>query len=235
MVTLSTKFGNRSETAAGRVHNGSTTADVTAPANIDGVFRICGDGSVDLYIEDYPSDSDFDHIEVWYGTTSADTKFSGTIGDAVTVGDHSFDSKTVIDGLTNDQAYYFTVKSVDTSGNVSDGYSFSATPRIDTTAPSVTVSPTNGATGISVDLSQIVIDFNEDMIMGPYSYNYNFPKGSSGWIDSDSFAIEIDGPLNYDTTYSIIVNPSDEGSGFIDECGNNATETTVSFTTEAAP
>lgn len=93
-------------------------ADTAPPGEVNNLSAEADDGEVTLTWEN-PTDADFDHCEVWYGTDgSADIEFSGTVDC----------TGTTITELTNGTEYTFTVKTVDAEGNVSSGESTTATP-----------------------------------------------------------------------------------------------------------
>lgn len=86
--------------------------DTTAPSAPTNIKATAGDAKATLDWTN-PSDSDFDHINIYRSTTS------GTIGSKI----KSTSGKTITShedtGLTNATTYYYTVKAVDTTGNES--------------------------------------------------------------------------------------------------------------------
>ena len=72
-----------------------------------------------------PLDPDFDHIEIWYSTNDMPLlRFQGTIDPA----------GTALSGLDNGTIYSFTVKTVDSAENTSEGMVIQSTP-VDTQGP----------------------------------------------------------------------------------------------------
>ena len=89
------------------------------PAEVTDITATPGTNSVTLSWTN-PSDADFATVEIWYGgSDNENTRFSGTIDP----------SGTVISGLSTGFEYSFIIRTVDTSGNVSNG------------APAVTETP----------------------------------------------------------------------------------------------
>jgi predicted phage tail protein len=82
--------------------------DTTPPANVSGLDKTVGNGQTVLTWTD-PADADFDHVEITWepGGSSPQTVPKGT------------ESYTA--SLTNGSEYTFTVKTVDTAGNKSNG------------------------------------------------------------------------------------------------------------------
>ena len=130
--------------------------DTQAPAEVTGLTATPGNGQVTLTWTD-PGDTDFDHVEIWYGSGgTADTQFTGTIDN----------TGTVINGLTNGTEYTFKVLTVDTLSNISTGVSTNATP----TAPFVDIylrdyvgdtgDPHTGPMAMSPDVFIITKDTN---------------------------------------------------------------------------
>lgn len=103
--------------------NGTSGADTTPPSNVSSLNAVAGDGQVQLSWVD-PTDSDFKGVKVYQGSTLLST---------ITDGSTSY----LVSGLTNGQSYNFTVKSYDTSNNLSSGVSTTSTPiaPVDNTAP----------------------------------------------------------------------------------------------------
>lgn len=83
-------------------------SDTIPPAEVTNLSGVPGDGQVTLSWTD-PSDDDFSKVEITYA--------SGTTTIEVEKGEQA----TIISGLTNGTAYTFTVKTVDASGNKSEG------------------------------------------------------------------------------------------------------------------
>ncbi|MBI2263281.1 carboxypeptidase regulatory-like domain-containing protein [Candidatus Berkelbacteria bacterium] len=86
--------------------------DTTAPSAPTDIKATAGDAKVTLSWTN-PTNSDFDHINIYRSTTS------GTLGSKI----KSTSGKTITShedtGLTNGTTYYYTVKAVDTSSNES--------------------------------------------------------------------------------------------------------------------
>lgn len=95
-----------------------TEEDTIPPGEVAGLSAVSGDGSVTLSWTD-PADDDFSTCELWHGSGgSAATQFTSTLSP----------SGTTVSGLTNGTEYTFLVKTVDESGNVSEGVSTTGTP-----------------------------------------------------------------------------------------------------------
>ncbi|MEX2445540.1 MAG: DUF4959 domain-containing protein, partial [Alkalispirochaeta sp.] len=89
----------------------ATPVDTNAPSDVSDLSIEADYRSVTLSWTD-PTESDFDHVEISYGSEdSADTDFTGTVSS----------SGTTIDGLTPKVEYTFAVRAVDTAGNTSSG------------------------------------------------------------------------------------------------------------------
>lgn len=88
-------------------------ADTIAPAEAKDPKATGGKTKVTLAWTN-PTDSDFDHLDIY---RSEDTKSIGSKVKTTAKADTSYEDT----GLTNDKAYYYTFKSVDTTGNVSAG------------------------------------------------------------------------------------------------------------------
>ena len=115
--------GNQWEIHANVVNNG-------APAKVTNVTAVPGNTCVTL-TWDSTTASDFDHYQVWRGTSS---------GGEVLVLDNLTANGYTDSGLSNGTKYYYEIICVDTSGNSSPPSSeVSATPVVqsDTTGPSV--------------------------------------------------------------------------------------------------
>ena len=93
------------------------TSDKTAPGEVSGLVITPTDRKLVLTWID-PVDADFDHVEIWYGIGSANTKFLGT----------PLKGGTDIEGLLNGIDYTVLVKSFDGKGNESVGASLVSTP-----------------------------------------------------------------------------------------------------------
>jgi hypothetical protein len=88
-----------------------TAVDLYYASNVKDLKVEIGDTEATLFWEE-PLDSNFDHVEIWYGTGGvADTLYDGSLDS----------SGTVVTGLSNDVAYTFLVKAVDKNGKVSEG------------------------------------------------------------------------------------------------------------------
>jgi len=171
------------------VSGGTTEEDTSLPEEVTGLSASGGDTQVTLSWTN-PGDSDFSHCRVWYGTEgSAGTEFTGSISS----------TGTTITELTNGTEYTFTVKTVDTSGNVSDGVSTTATPAVPPPPPSDTTeessdqeSPTGGSDD-SDSTTYTVSGRVSDAVTGDGISNANILLGSySTTTDSTgNFTIEV--------------------------------------------
>jgi len=103
----------------------TATSDTTPPGEVTDLASAAGEGEVTLSWTD-PTDSDFDHVEITWDSTDGESQPK-----TVTAGTE----QATITGLTNENTYTFTVKTVDSFGNTSSGSSTSETPQ-DTTPPS---------------------------------------------------------------------------------------------------
>ncbi|MDC7234893.1 MAG: Ig-like domain-containing protein [Spirochaetales bacterium] len=93
----------------------------------------------------------------------------------------------------------------------------------------------DGATGVSVQTDRIVLEFSEAMGMG-YSFTSAFASTEYEWTSDTEFTIYFTRYLNYDTTYELVLNPTNPGRAFADVEGNDSpADKTISFTTESAP
>lgn len=121
----------------------------TAPANVTDLTASAGDGNVTLLWTE-PSDADYDYAEI----TSSPSAFNPLrVNKGIT--------SVIIGSLTNEQAYTFTVKSVDAADNKSEGATAAATPT--TAYPTVSsTSPAAGAAGVSRS-SSITVTFSAAM------------------------------------------------------------------------
>lgn len=86
--------------------------DTTPPSEVVG-FAPMTEGNTVILNWTNPSDTDFDHVEIWYGEGVADIEFTGNINDGV----------AVINDLSDNTEYIFLIKTVDSSSNVSYGVS----------------------------------------------------------------------------------------------------------------
>jgi hypothetical protein len=204
----------------GNTGGDSAEEDTKPPAEVTDLSAIAGDSESELSWNN-PSDNDFDHCEIWYGIEGkADTEFTGTV-DA---------TATTITGLTNNTKYSFTVKTVDTTGNISSGTTVTATPL---PAPVIVSStPANGATGVSPQLLTVEITFDKEMQSG-YSITRNKKIDDTiSWSDTKTFQITINEPLLSSTEFVYTLNPDGHSSGFRSEDGIAlARNTEVSFVT----
>lgn len=110
--------------AGGTVYTYGTMADTTPPAEVSGLGSKSGNGEVTITWTD-PKVTDLDHIEVTWEPGGSTTQI-------VAKGTQTYTATN----LTNKTEYTFTVKSVDRTGNKSDGVSVRATP---TDSASVTI------------------------------------------------------------------------------------------------
>jgi uncharacterized protein len=84
------------------------TPDIIPPAEVTNLYGVPGDGQVTLNWVD-PADNDFKEVEISSSSTNSPLK---AIRGAQTI---------IMSGLTNGATYSFTLKTVDESGNKSDG------------------------------------------------------------------------------------------------------------------
>ena len=102
---------------AGNTNDSDTSdSDTEAPAEVTNLTASGGDQTAVLTWTD-PSDADFAGVEITWSPN----------GSAVQNVDPGVETFTA-EGLTNEETYTFTVKSVDDAGNVSNGQDVSATP-----------------------------------------------------------------------------------------------------------
>jgi uncharacterized repeat protein (TIGR02543 family) len=113
----------------------SAAPDTTPPSNVTGLTATAGDGQVVLTWNE-PSESDFAKVSI-----------SGTGFTTVEVSKGTT-SKTIT-GLTNSTLYTFTVKSIDTTGNISSGISKDATPIAGTPTTYTVTFHSNGGSTVS--------------------------------------------------------------------------------------
>jgi len=113
----------------------TATADTTPPSNVTGLTATAGDGQVVLAWAE-PSESDFAKVSIsGIGFTTVEV-LKGTT------------SKTIT-GLTNSTLYTFTIKSIDTTGNISSGASKDATPIAGTPTTYTVTFHSNGGSTVS--------------------------------------------------------------------------------------
>ncbi|MEZ7821021.1 MAG: InlB B-repeat-containing protein [Patescibacteria group bacterium] len=119
-------------------------SDTTPPAEVASLTATAGNGIVTLNWVD-PSDVDFTNVEI---------SLNGVVSSNVVKGTQT----KVISSLVNDTEYTFTVKTIDTSSNMSAGKTIKATPSVatDTTPPSNVTSLTAAAGD-----GQVVLTWNE--------------------------------------------------------------------------
>jgi hypothetical protein len=87
--------------------------DTTPPESVSNLTASAGDQRV-ILSWDNPDDTDFDYVQIFYGTTNIS----------------SFGTSKTITGLTNDQSYDFSVVAFDTSGNHSTTQTVATTPAV---------------------------------------------------------------------------------------------------------
>ena len=124
-------------------------ADTTPPSEVTNLQAVAGDGKVTLSWNE-PGEPDFAKVEITYNGGGPVEVTKGT-------------TSKVITGLTNGTSYTFTVKTVDTNGNKSNGVQVSATPRsLEFTADAHTMGLwhlNEGAGSKLVDVSGNKLDF----------------------------------------------------------------------------
>lgn len=206
--------------ACGCCNDDTPEEDTTPPEEVSDPAASPGDTEATLTWTD-PSDDDFDHCIIAYGSNgNADQSFGGTIDS----------NGTIITGLTNGEVYTFIIKTVDKTGNVSTGTSTTAAPN---PAPIVTSStPADGAASISPSLSAVEIVFDRNMGTG-YSVTTNRRVDRSySWTDLLTFQITINEPLLSSTEFIFTLNSSDYPPGFRStESIALEEDTQISFTT----
>jgi len=95
----------------------ATPTDLTPPGEVSSLTTQSGDDSVTLNWEN-PSDTDFDHCELWCGRSgAADNLYSNNV----------LSTNVTISGIGDGYEYTFLIKSVDDKGNKSAGLSVTAT------------------------------------------------------------------------------------------------------------
>jgi hypothetical protein len=92
----------------------NSSPDLTAPGEVSNLSKSVGNQQVTLNWTD-PDDIDLDHIAITWGTDGPANVNPQT-------------ETYTAEGLTNGTEYTFTVKTVDTSGNLSTGQTIKATP-----------------------------------------------------------------------------------------------------------
>jgi beta-glucosidase len=182
------------------------TPDGTAPANVTSASAIAGNGKLDITWTD-PSDADFTNAII-----------SGTGFDSVTVGKGT--QNATIGNLDNGTEYTVTIKTVDSTGNVSDGIIVKGTPA-DTTAPAEVADATavsgNGKLDITwTDPSDT--DFTNAIISGTGFNPVTVGKGTQKATISN---------LNNGSEYTIIIKT-------VDNAGNVSDGITVKGTPRAS-
>jgi len=85
-------------------------ADLIPPEEVHNFYVTESFDSIELSWFD-PDDTDFDHVEIQYGSSTPLQNFTGTVSSA----------GTLIDGLSADTDYTLIISTVDTHGNISDG------------------------------------------------------------------------------------------------------------------
>ena len=110
--------GNRS-VATGAPAVTPESVDTTPPELVTSLSALPADGEVTLSWSDPANaDGDFDHIEITHNLAG------GSIPLEIAAGAET----ATLTGLTNEQAYLFSVRSVDISGNISDAATIAAVP-----------------------------------------------------------------------------------------------------------
>ena len=143
------KAGNASDPSATADATPQAAADTTAPAAPKGLTAAAGDGSVNLSWT-ANTESDLAGYNLYRGTAAGGEATFPVNSDPIT-------GTTFTDpGRTNGTAYFYVLKAIDTSGNVSDASGeVSATPKAaaDTTPPAAPRGLAAAAGDGSVDLS----------------------------------------------------------------------------------
>ncbi len=176
-------------------------SDTTAPSNVTGLLAEEGDGSVLLsWIN--PLEADFEGVEV------SASPAEGNLSSPVSV--TAAETKYSVTGLVNGTVYSFTIKSRDTSSNVSTGVSVSATP----VPPPDTTPPENVTELQAVPGNTVVVltwtnpkdaDFNGvEVSVTPASGNLATPV----ILTKDAVSYTANALLN-DTTYTFSVKSLD--------------------------
>jgi len=188
----------------------TSIVDTIPPGPVLELTATAGDGQISLSWTN-PTDSDFDHVELWSGTGGlTDTRYNETI----------IPAGTVISSLSNGSTYTLLVKSIDTNGNISTGVSTTATP-VDSTSPSEVsnLTATAGDGQITVSWTNPTdSDFDHVELWsgtgGIPDTGYNDTITSSGTVISS---------LSNGTTYSLLVKS-------IDTNGNTSTGVSTTAT-----
>lgn len=180
--------------------NATTTGDTTPPNNVTSLTHTVTDTTLDLsYV--LPTDADFSHLDIFLDGIKYNTT-------PITATTYS------ITGLTPSTAYVVNVKSVDTTGNSSNGstLNFSTTSSIDTVAPSVPtgVVVTTANAGLLVNW-----DDNSENDVSGYNVYVDGIKDNSTLISSSYYSINA---LSNDVSYAITVTA-------VDESGNESAST----------
>jgi uncharacterized repeat protein (TIGR02543 family) len=134
--------------------------DTTPPAEVTGLRANIDDEAVTLAWTD-PMDADLDRLEITWTGGSASTAKSAVYNRA---------NSETITGLTNGTAYTFTVKTVDTSGNESQGETLTVTPA-DITSAVITIASTEDWTNT---LDQIAAN-HDGTVSAPRVYTLDIP------------------------------------------------------------
>lgn len=135
-------------------------ADTSVPSDVEGLVALPGDSEVTLEWDPATDDIGVTGYYVYSGLTSVSED-----GGSYTFGETDMGDNTtyVMDGLTNDVTYYFTVTAYDAAGNESEYYSneAEATPVSaetgDFTAPTVTNAEALTGTMVEVEFSEEVV------------------------------------------------------------------------------
>jgi hypothetical protein len=163
--------------------------DETAPAEVGSLTATPGDGKVDLSWTE-PTDEDFAKVVITWGSTPVE----------VTKGTTSYE----VTSLTNGTPYTFTVKTVDATGNVSDGATATATPVAPTGSVSVTIAFGYGdlltATGLTSSSNGNTLGTVAKN--GTVTFTVTSPEG----VEYDGFEWSLDGGIvseETDNTYEL--------------------------------
>ncbi|MFB9328003.1 Ig-like domain-containing protein [Paenibacillus aurantiacus] len=180
-----------------------TVADTTAPAEVTGTKVTTSDQAITITWED-PADIDFDHVVI-----SGSEFTSKNVAKGI--------KQVKITGLTNDQAYTITLKTVDATGNVSTGVSVNGTPAHDgtPTAEVTTAAAAGGDQKLTITWTDPTdIDFDHVVISGTGVTTQNVEAGVE--------TATITGLMN-GTAYTVLIQT-------VDADGNKSMGVTVSGT-----
>ncbi len=182
-------------------------------------------------------------ITITHGATSQSILLSSVVlsadGLVATVDPANFPYSTVV-GVSIPGTAFSDRSGNAYAGTTATSWSFTTGAAPDTQAPTATLSPTNGATNVSIS-SNLVLTFSEPVTKGTGSITISYGTTSQSILLS-SVALSLNGltatidPANF--PYATVVGVSVPNTAFRDASGNayaGTTSSTWSFTTGAAP